>query len=470
MAISRRDFVTRGAALAALQTVGTYGLLERLATIPARAATATAPPEQHLLQGVQVVTNNGLDVIVPPLHHQVVTAKLRTGTSTPALTQAQEQLEAALQQVEQRFAPTPDGLGVTVGWGVPYFENYVPTLGDGTSYPGYLPFDKRAGSPALLDSPRFDSDPAATILEANDLVLLLRSDSLDNIAKGSRILFDGAGELFDIQSVRRGFVGSNGLLGQRSLTKQMAMAAGIPGGASIPETAELFLGFTSTQKKALGPDLIANFETLPGLTDQYPNGYFARGTTMHLSHLYEDLATWYGTLDYEDRVTHTFSANTSVPRGTQTVPEGPDQVETETAVKNEVSQHGRVGHSSSLQPATRLGADTTDNYGTLNPRGTAIPQRADFNTLDNPFFWSAQPSVDGQAHGAAAGLHFVVFAPTSDAFHRGRRAMDGRYADGTSLNLDRSHTGFNSVLTTTHRQNFLVPPRARRSFPLAERL
>jgi len=28
--------------------------------------------------------------------------------------------------------------------------------------------------------------------------------------------------------------------------------------------------------------------------------------------------------------------------------------------------------------------------------------------------------------------------------------------------------GFNSVLSTTHRQNFLVPPRRHRSFPLAE--
>ena len=28
--------------------------------------------------------------------------------------------------------------------------------------------------------------------------------------------------------------------------------------------------------------------------------------------------------------------------------------------------------------------------------------------------------------------------------------------------------GFNSILSTTHRQNFLVPPRVHRSFPLAE--
>jgi hypothetical protein len=67
-------------------------------------------------------------------------------------------------------------------------------------------------------------------------------------------------------------------------------------------------------------------------------------------------------------------------------------------------------------------------------------------------------------------LHFVVFNPSSDDFHRNRRAMDGVLPDGTRLPLrarDRNQ-GFNSVLRTTHRQNFLVPPRRHRSFPLAE--
>jgi hypothetical protein len=42
--------------------------------------------------------------------------------------------------------------------------------------------------------------------------------------------------------------------------------------------------------------------------------------------------------------------------------------------------------------------------------------------------------------------------------------------DGTKLEVGaRSRAqGLNSVLTTTHRQNFLVPPRRHRSFPLAE--
>ena len=48
--------------------------------------------------------------------------------------------------------------------------------------------------------------------------------------------------------------------------------------------------------------------------------------------------------------------------------------------------------------------------------------------------------------------------------------MDGVLPDGTRLPFephDRAQ-GFNAVLRTTHRQNFIVPPRPHRSFPLAE--
>jgi hypothetical protein len=50
--------------------------------------------------------------------------------------------------------------------------------------------------------------------------------------------------------------------------------------------------------------------------------------------------------------------------------------------------------------------------------------------------------------------------------------MDGVLPGGARLPFephDRAQ-GFNSVLRTTHRQNFLVPPRRHRSFPLVELL
>jgi hypothetical protein len=50
--------------------------------------------------------------------------------------------------------------------------------------------------------------------------------------------------------------------------------------------------------------------------------------------------------------------------------------------------------------------------------------------------------------------------------------MDGVLPDGTNLRTEYGITdaqnGINAVMRATHRQNFLVPPRSRRSFPLVE--
>ena len=128
---------------------------------------------------------------------------------------------------------------------------------------------------------------------------------------------------------------------------------------------------------------------------------------------------------------------------------------------------GAIGHSGAIQTTSRLQEDLDGPDGTRYPKGTAIPVRADSNTLDNPCYW---PENAGELQpGPAAGVHFVVFNPTSDDFDRNRLAMDG-VLPGKHLPLgagDRGQ-GFNSVLQTTHRQNYLVPPRAHRSFPLAE--
>ena len=68
------------------------------------------------------------------------------------------------------------------------------------------------------------------------------------------------------------------------------------------------------------------------------------------------------------------------------------------------------------------------------------------------------------------GLHFLAFSPTSDFFRQMRLAMDGTYSDGVTLPLPpRSpRMGLNRVMHPTHRQNFLVPLRRHRSFPLSE--
>ena len=464
--VTRRDFLARSAA-AVLAAGGLYELVDGIAA-PTRAAAATAalPPEQHLLLDVPVITDNGVQVLVPPLHHQLVTAKLRVGKTKAAVLEAQRELEQALKAIDRSFAPTPAGLGLVVAWGLPYFRRYVAA-----PWASYAPRDLRANEPALLDAIRFPSDPFYALLERNDVVVQFRSDSLAHIAQGSHAIFDRLAGMFQITSIRKGFVGG-GFGGKQSLPKQMALKAGIPGALRIPDDAQLFLGFTSTQQGALGPDAIANLETLPGLTDQWPDGYFRNGTTMHVSHLYLDLEQWYSEFDYDERTWAAFRPGLKLPEGTRTIAEGPADARDVAGVVDDIRSHGISGHSAAMQPATRLPADTVDNYGNVYPKGTAVIQRPDFDTLDSPFAWTSDVFRDRWSVHPQAGLHFVGFAPTSDTFHRARLAMDGHYADGTTIALDprSAQQGFNAVLLTTHRQNFLVPPRRHRSFPLAELL
>lgn len=481
--LTRKEFLQRSG-LAALGAAGVYGLLDGIAAAPVRAAIARAalPPEQHLMQGLRVITDEGVRVTVPPLYHHVVTATLDVARTPKALGEARLALEHALAAVEAKYAPTPAGLSVVVGWGTPYFREYLPVV-RGKRYPAYLPVDRQASKtaksevPAFSDVDRFPSDPPALLLERNDVCFVFQSDSLERIAAESQELFSALHGALRLTSIRKGFVGG-GFGGHTSLPKEMATKARIAGADEIPRSAQLFLGFTSTQQGALGPDRIANFETLPGMTDQWPNGYFRNGTTMHVSHLYEDVDVWYAQNVFALRVwlaTDLGRSSNTIGEDTLTLPEGPGDVQTEQLVEQFATdpQNGLVGHSASIQPVNRLQAALRDNYGVDRPKGTAILQRVDFNTLDHPFFWSAKPKADGfRGSEPAAGVHFIAFSPTSDFFRRMRLAMDGRYSDGTVLPVPPRSTkmGINGFLHTTHRQHFLVPPRRHRSFPLSELL
>jgi hypothetical protein len=455
-----RRQVLAGAAASALGAAGAYELVDQLVDSSSRKAdSGSFPPEQHVLDGVRVATDNGVEILVPPLHHQVVTGRVKVGAAD--LRDAQRTLEKTLAGLEAELAPTPAGLGVTVAWGLPYFERLVPS-----QWRASAPYDRRADKAALLPPRRFPSDPEETILEANDVAILLRSDRLDHITQGAKALFGGLG-LFEARSIRKGFAGG-GFEGARSLPKKMAMAAGIRGAELIPDTAELFLGFTSTQRQGLGPRKIVNFETL-GLVD-LRDGYFREGTHMHLSHIDEQLDAWYQLFDFHERVDTLFQPGLRVKEGTQTIRQAPRDVATVAEVESDFRGRRTIGHSAAIQTASRLLRDHVSDEGTTYPKGTAIPHRADFNTLDNPFFWSADPQRDAMSADPAAGVHFVVFNPTSDDFERTRLAMDGVLPGGKRLDIppgDRGQ-GINSVLSTTHRQNFLVPPRRHRSFPLAE--
>jgi len=456
MKLTRRQALA-GAAAGAAGAAGIYELVDRLSGgTPKRPANAVQLPEQHLLDGVRVVRSDGVEVLVPPLHHEILTA--RVVPDRPDLATARGELEQLLAKLDDDYAPSPAGLGVTLAWGLPYFHRLVPDAAR-----RLLPTDRRAGKPVLFDAELFPSDPAGTRLEANDVAIVLRSDTRAHIADAVERL--QRSKLFQLTSIRRGFAGG-GFSGGPSLPKQMAIAAGIPGSDLIPEGAELFLGFTSTQKAGIGPGRIANLETL-GYVDFRGSDYFRQGTHMHLSHILEDVEAWYLNFDFDERVATMFRPNMTVREGVQTVAQGPADVATAADVRREYRSYLRIGHSSAIQTTSRLDRDVVGEDGVVYPKGTAVPVRADFNTLDNPFAWSVRADETGST--PATGVHFVVFNPTGDDFRRNRLAMDGVLPGGTIKLPPRDRNqGFNSILSTTHRQNFLVPPRRHRSFPLSE--
>src|SRR5512133_843658 len=142
MKSTRRDFLQRAGALA-LGAPGIYGIAEALATRPAYGAPGARrrPAEQHVAGRLRLVRDNGIEVVVPPLHHQVVTARLRIEPTRAALRSARTELESALLQLERQYGPVPAGVDVLVAWGLSYFRTYLSSLANATAFPRYLPID-----------------------------------------------------------------------------------------------------------------------------------------------------------------------------------------------------------------------------------------------------------------------------------------------------------------------------------------
>ena len=94
MKLTRRQVIV-GAAAGAVGATGIYELVDQFTGgSPSRANAAKVFPEQHLLDGVRVVDSGGVEVLVPPLHHEILTARVTAGRAD--LRSAQTELEHLL--------------------------------------------------------------------------------------------------------------------------------------------------------------------------------------------------------------------------------------------------------------------------------------------------------------------------------------------------------------------------------------
>jgi hypothetical protein len=439
-----------------LVAVGGLALLYRgvaLVTSPQR--RPVGPPPAGYPTGQYQIADYGVRVLpdaesavpteIPPAWNLAITATLKR---SPSLGD-QQRLETALQAIEAAYPYSPSGIFSLVAYGLPYFRRSVP----GAIFDTHLPRTAADGAPALLDAIRFPSDPSSLALEANDVVFHFRSDALDHLHDVQHALFSQSGtladqpapqmdlsDLFAVTSARTGFVGAG-------MPRRALQQAGLKFAAQVPEQAPLFMGFTSTQQSGQANEVAVSFDgrrdpLLPPLTTAKPGDYFAGGTTLHLSHLTEDLEQWYA-LSYQERVARMFHLNAVSTPGRVTIQTfwlNPNTTEVD------IEQHQVVGHNEAIQRESR------------SPEGQALQLRADFNTLD---------PMDGTGAGPTPGVHFLAFTATSQVFHRSRIAMDG--ADVVSkYHLPPAANGINAFIRATRRQNFLVPPRAHRAFPLLE--
>jgi hypothetical protein len=479
--MTRRALLARAAALGV--SASTLSALDLLALAPERAqarASSTLPEIQFQIEKFipRPVKMERVKVLLPPVYTTFATVAL-----TRAPTQAdQATLARALASVEAAYPFSPSGVFTTVAYGVPYFERlpggiagalvsaHMPRL---SAEPQRYAFEEAEPAPTDVspENPgiakaRFD---VPVRIEANDMLLTLRSDTTaaidDTLAwlvgegetlAGQSVGSSGLGELLTITSRRLMFA-------QVGLPRRLAEEQSLPYAQVINPQSPMWMGFSSQQVGTSGPPAITTFlgDSSAKLTTARRGDYFDRGSVQHLSHVILDLEQFYErpTETYERRIAAMFSAD-PVPRsgnadqfedggGPAFIPsvfDSPQQAEREAEGSANFDGQPHVAHTTALQRTSRA------------PDRTPMHIRADgpgYDSLDVPD-GSQQPK-----------LHFSIYVPSA-AFFASMRRSQASLDLASRYGVPARNLGLERFLTATRRQNFLVPPRRNRAFPLAE--
>ncbi len=318
-------------------------------------------------------------------------------------------LEAALRTLERTFPWGHTGLLFTAGWSPSYFEDVL-----GVASP--IPRAKRLSD---FELPTFDD---------YHLMLHLASDDEDRLAaiEGGLLHGDalpGASGSLEVsgalswRETRTGFTGAG-------IPAARQNVGGIPPGDPVPKSSPLFMGFKSGLKK--------NQATEDSVT--IAGGPFAGGTTQHNSYMRLRLGSWYGNLSESERVARMYAPQVTpaqVDRITTDAESDPKQL------SQAINHYGVIGHAQASARARRNG----------------IPRiiRRDFDTVD----------------GGQAGVHFVSVHQTIEDFVLTRTAMNQANAQLQNPEITPTvNNGINEFIFVLKRANYLLPPRADRSFPL----
>jgi hypothetical protein len=107
------------------------------------------------------------------------------------------------------------------------------------------------------------------------------------------------------------------------------------------------------------------------------------------------------------------------------------------------------------------------------PDGTPLHIRADgpgLDSMDVPAFrtFPGPAGVQVPPGSQQFKLQFLVYVPTADLFARMRAAQAAPQLQRQFMNGEGDDNGLERFITATRRQNFLIPPRRHRAFPLVE--
>jgi hypothetical protein len=500
--VSRRRFLTNSAAMAG--ALGSLELIDQLAFVPQRAALAadaTATPSDIQFDIDAFIppaqTIDGIQVHFGPVHTLFATARLDFLPNAAD----QQRLENALLTIESVYPWSPSGVFTHVAYGGPYWNAFppslsqaaIPRLNDGSgrfvqapAVPG--PTDVHPNNPSITKD-RFN---VRVQLESNVMLFTIRSDVVGNTVDvanwlaGSNTLRGRAIASPRFASTTMTFTSFRAMFAQMGLPRQLADQQRFTFASVVNPRSTMWMSFVDQQTAGSASARRVTFNG-SGLTDATAGRYLDFGAIQHLSHVIQDLHQFYDVDEafgpggapvfgadagFDEKVQYMFHAPPIAPSDANNALTGPAflrndfkgtgyAAQTAQGIGTEVDPatgltQRRVGHLSCLQRSSR------------DAQGLPMHLRLDGPGLDA--FDMNQPGIPSRfVNKSQPKLQFSVFVPSSAFFEDMRRnqaSLDLQQRFGSNP----ADNGLERFLTATRRQNFLVPPRRHRSFPLVELL
>jgi hypothetical protein len=500
--MSRRRFLRNSSVLAG--SLATFELLNKLSVVPQRQALAAdvaalAPSDIQFDVGAFIPpaqTIDGIRVRFGPVHTLFATASL---TFLPT-TADQTRFENALRTIESVYPWSPSGVFTHVAYGGPYWNAFpfslsssaIPRLLDGSgrfvqapAVPG--PTDVHPNNPGITKQ-RFN---VQVQLETNVMLFTIRSDVLANATdvvnwlSGSNVLAGRAIASPRFTSTTMTFTSVRSMFAQQGLPRQIADQQRFTFAGVVNPASPMWMSFVDQQTAGSAASAARTTFAGSGLTDGNSGRYLDNGSIQHLSHVIQDLHQFYDVDEafdaagqpvfgndagFDEKVQYMFHAPPIAASDPGNERTGPAFLPNEFRGTGYAARTAQ-GIGTNTDPATglperRVGHLSTLQRSSRDAQGLPLHIRLDgpgFDTLDmnrggipSRFLNKSHPK-----------LHFSVFVPSSAFFEDMRRnqaSLDLQQRFGS----DPDDNGLERFLTATRRQNFLVPPRRHRSFPLVE--